>query len=67
MKEEKKFRILTVLSTLLIIFILSYNVFQDYITTEIGGHLKRRLYYEKVILKKGLTLHKAKYWKKMEE
>ncbi len=29
MKEEKKFRILTVLSTLLVIVILSYNVFQD--------------------------------------
>ena len=67
MKEEKKFRVLAILSTGLIICMLSYNVFQDYIMTEVGGHLKRRLYYEKVILKKGLTLHKAKYWRKMEE
>ena len=67
MKDEKKFRVLAILSTGLIICMLSYNVFQDYIMTEVGGHLKRRLYYEKVILKKGLTLHKAKYWRKMEE
>jgi hypothetical protein len=67
MKDEKKFRILSVLSIVLIICILSYNVLQEYFMTEIGGHLKRRLYYEKVILKKGLTLHKAEYWRKMEE
>jgi hypothetical protein len=67
MKDEKKFRILTVLSTLLIICILSYNVLQEYFMTEIGGYLKRRIYFEKVILKKGLTLHEAKYWRKMEE
>ncbi len=67
MKDEKKFRILTVLSTLLIISILSYNVLQEYFMTEIGGYLKRRVYFEKVILKKGLTLHEAEYWRKMEE
>ena len=67
MKDEKKFRILTVISTLLVIVILSYNVLQEYLMTEVGGHLKRRFYYEKVILKQGLTLHKAKYWRKMEE
>ncbi len=67
MKDEKKIRLSVILSTALIIFVLSYNVFQDYIMTEVGGHLKRRLYYEKVILKKGLTLHNAEYWRKMEE
>ena len=67
MKDEKKVTILTILSTLLIICILSYNVLQEYFNTGIGGYLKRRVYYEKVILKKGLTLHKAKYWRKMEE
>ncbi len=67
MKDEKKFRILTLFSTLLIICILSYNVLQEYFMTEIGGYLKRRIYFEKVILKKGLTLHEAKYWRKMEE
>ncbi len=67
MKDEKKFKVLVILSTALIICMLSYNVLQEYFMTEIGGHLKRRLYYEKVILKKGLTLHNAEYWRKMEE
>ncbi len=67
MKDEKKFRILSILSTLIVVAILSYNVLQEYFMTEIGGHLKRRLYFEKVILKKGLTLHKAEYWREMEE
>ena len=67
MKDEKKFRALAVFSTLLIICILSYNVLQEYFMTEIGGYLKRRVYFEKVILKKGLTLHEARYWRKMEE
>ncbi len=67
MKDEKKFKVLAILSTALIICILSYNVLQGYFITEIGGHMKRRIYFEKVILKKGLTLHKAEYWRKMEE
>jgi hypothetical protein len=67
MKDEKKFRILTIISTLLIVCILSHNIFQEYFVTEIGSYLKRRIYYEKVISKKGLTLHKAKYWRKIEE
>jgi hypothetical protein len=67
MKDEKKFRMLIIISTLLIVFILSHNIFQEYFMTEIGGYLKRRIYYENVISKKGLTLHKAKYWRKMEE
>jgi hypothetical protein len=67
MKDESKFTILTVLSTILIVCILSYNILQEYFMTEIGGYLKRRMYFEQVISKKGLTLHKAKYWKKLEE
>lgn len=66
MKDEKKFRILTILATLLIVCILSYNILQEYFITEIGGYFKRRIYYEKVISKKGLTLHKGKYWRKVE-
>lgn len=67
MRDNKKFKILMFLSTLLIVFILSYNILEEYLATEIGGYVTRRAYYEKVISKKGLTLHKAKYWKKMEE
>lgn len=67
MKDENKLRSFTILSAVLIVFILSYNVLQEYFSTELGGYLKRRIYYEKVIIKKGLTLHNAKYWRKLEE
>jgi hypothetical protein len=67
MKDDKKFKIFSIISTVLVICILSYSIFQEYLATELGGYLKRRLYYEKVILKKGLTLHEGKYWKKVEE
>ncbi len=67
MKDERKFRILAVLSIFLIVCILSYNILQEFFMTEIGGYLKRRIYYERVISKKGLTLHKGKYWRKMDE
>lgn len=67
MKDDKKIKILTILSTILIVCILSYNIFQEFFATEIGSYIKRRAYYEKVITKKGLTLHKAKYWRKLEK
>jgi hypothetical protein len=66
MRDEKKFKILSVLTTLLILCIISYNVFQEYFKTEIGDYIKRRIYYEKVISKKELSLHKGKYWRKVE-
>ncbi len=67
MQDNKKFRIVTILSTLLIVCILSYNILQEYFMTEIGGYLKRRIYYETVISKKGLKLHDARHWRKIEE
>jgi hypothetical protein len=67
MNDEKKFRISTVFIIILVLFILSYNAFQEHFTTEIGSYIKRRIYYEKVLSKKGLPLHKGKYWKKLEE
>ena len=67
MTDERKFRILAICITFLIVIILSYNVFQEYFTTGIGSYIKRRIYYEKIISKSGLPLHEGKYWKKIEE
>ena len=66
MTDKKKFKILAILATLLTVFILSYNVISEYFMPEIEGYLERRIYYEKVISKKGLSLHKGMYWKKKE-
>ncbi len=66
MKDEKKFRVLMILATFLVVCILSYSILEEYLMRETVGYLKRRIYYEKVISKKGLTLHKGKYWRKAE-
>ena len=66
MTDTSKFRTLTLFSAILIFFVLSYNVFQEYVIPDVKGYLERRIYYEKVISKKGLSLHKGMYWKEKE-
>ena len=66
MTVAKKFRILIVLTTTLVVLILSYNIFQEFFMSEIVAHFQRRIYYESVISKKGLSLHKGMYWKEKE-
>ena len=66
LNDIKKFRLLAILTTTLIVFILSCNVISEYFMPEIEGYLERRIYYEKVISKKGLSLHRGMYWKEKE-
>jgi hypothetical protein len=66
MSDTKKFNILIKVMTVIIVLILSYNIFQEYIMTGVGDYVKRRMYYERVISKKGLSLHKGMYWKEKE-
>ncbi|OGW25193.1 MAG: hypothetical protein A2X59_04505 [Nitrospirae bacterium GWC2_42_7] len=66
MTDTSKFRTLTLFSAILIFFVLSYNVFQEYVIPDVKGYLERWIYYEKVISKKGLSLHKGMYWKEKE-
>jgi hypothetical protein len=66
MMDKKKFKILMILTIVLTALTLSYNVLQVYFMPEIEGYIKRRVYYESVISKKGLSLHKGMYWKEKE-
>ncbi|MBI4689020.1 MAG: hypothetical protein HY754_01910 [Nitrospirae bacterium] len=66
MTDSGKFRILIFITTVLTVLILSFNMFEEYFMAGIGDYLKRRVYYEKVILKKGLSLHRGMYWKEKE-
>ena len=63
MTDEKRFRILLSSAALLTVAAISYNVLQEYVMPDIEGYWQRRLYYERVISKKGLALHKGMYWK----
>ena len=51
------------LMTTLTVLTISYNVLQKYVMPDIEGYWQRKLYYERVISKKGLTLQKGMYWK----
>lgn len=66
LNDIRKFRLLAILTTTLIVLILSYNVLQEYFMPEIEGYLERRIYYEKAISKKGLSLYKGMCWKEKE-
>ncbi|MDP2167300.1 MAG: hypothetical protein Q8J64_03085 [Thermodesulfovibrionales bacterium] len=66
MKDERKFRLFAILTALLSVLIVAYNISSEYFLPDIEGYIKRRVYYEKVISKKGLSLHKAMYWRGYE-
>lgn len=66
MSDTKKFTLLIRIMTAIIALILSYNIFQEHVMTGVGDYVKRRVYYERVISKKGLSLHKGMYWKEKE-
>lgn len=63
MKDEKKFRLFIGVSVLLIMISLLFNIFGERFSKDIGSYLERRFYYERVISKKGLSLHRALYWR----
>ncbi|MBI4843480.1 MAG: hypothetical protein HY809_04055 [Nitrospirae bacterium] len=67
MKDDRKFRIFIIIAVILVAAILSYNSTQEFFTSEVGGYLKRKLYFEEVISKKGLPMHPAKYWKELKK
>ena len=66
MTDSTRFKILLFASTTLVGLILSYSIIQEYVVFDIDAYLQRRSYYERVISKKGLSLHKGLYWKEKQ-
>lgn len=65
-KDIMKFRILITFTAVLAFSVLAYNILQEYWLPGMEDYLQRRLYYERVILKKGIDLHKGMHWKEKE-
>jgi hypothetical protein len=63
MKDARKFRLVLVLAASLCVLSIVYNVVSEYVLPEMEGYFKRKLYYESVISKKGLSMHEADYWR----
>jgi hypothetical protein len=66
MNDTIKFRILMALTAILAFSVLAFNILQEYWLPDMEGYLQRRLYYERVISKKGTSLHKGMHWKGIE-
>ena len=66
MKDEKKFRLSVIFAAALCVFAIAYNIAEEYVLPDIENYIQRRLYYEKVISRKGLSMHEAKYWREQE-
>jgi hypothetical protein len=63
MKDEIKFKLAVFIVSALCVLSIVYNVASEYVLPDIEGFFKRKLYYERVISQKGLSLHKADYWR----
>jgi len=66
MTDKNKFRVLLFMTTALIVLILLSNIMHEYVMPEIEDYLEKRIYYERTISKKALSLHKGMYWKEEE-
>ena len=63
MKDERKFRLTVFIASALCALSIAYNVASEYVLPDIEGYFQRKLYYERVISQKGLSLHRADYWR----
>lgn len=64
--DRKKFIWLAGSLTVLVLLVLTMNLLQETFLAGAGEYVKRRLYYEQAISRKGLSLHEGKYWKEKE-
>jgi hypothetical protein len=66
MKGEGKVFLVLLLSSLLVGLIILNNGLGEAITEKFTAYTKRRLYYERVISRRGLSLHEGQYWREKE-
>jgi hypothetical protein len=63
MKDSTKFTTALIASAALVCLSVAYSILGDSALPDLEGRLQRKAYYERVISKKGLGLHKAMHWK----
>jgi hypothetical protein len=64
MTDERKLSLLAIVSTALVVLAVAYNIVSESFLPGIEGYIKRKAYYEGVISGKGLSKHKADYWRR---
>jgi len=63
MADGKRFYVLIIISVVIIFAIIANNLFGNRFSEEITSYIQRFYHYEMVISKKGLSLHRAVYWR----
>lgn len=66
MRDTKKFRIIMIVAVMLTALVMLQNLAREYFMADMEGYVKRRLYYEQTISKKGLSEQKGMYWREKE-
>ena len=64
MSDRRKLTLITALALLLAVLVIAENLGLGTYLAGIGGQKQRRDHYERVLMKKGLSLHEGEYWKK---
>jgi|Deesub1362A_J573_1020465.scaffolds.fasta_scaffold00046_113 hypothetical protein len=63
--RAKRVHLVAALGVLLSLLSMSWALFGQHLEA-LRQHLGRRLYYERVIKEKGLTLKRALYWRRLD-
>ncbi len=64
--DSKKLKMLVWATGALCLLALTANVASEYFLPDMKGYIDRRVYFERVISGKGLSMHNALHWKKVE-
>jgi hypothetical protein len=63
MTEARRLGLAVVAGTVVCALAVAYSIAAEHWLPGMEGYLKRRIHYERVIAKKGLSLHEARYWR----
>jgi len=67
MNDARKAGILVGGATAIIALTLIFNLAGETLVSPLIKRLERKMYFERVISKKGLSLHKARFWEEVKE
>ena len=66
-RDSLKLKLLVWGTGVLCVLAMVMSIASESFLPEIGNYIERRVYFESVISKKGLSMHKADYWKKVSQ
>ena len=66
LSSDRRFGALVWGAGLICVLALLYNIASAYFLPDLEAYVARRVYYERVISEKDLSMHKARHWKAEE-